>query len=283
MTNFLKKHQLIIASAFLCLLALHIASTNIKGIGGTIIAARVVSAVTSPLQTGITYTMEEIRTIWASYIYLISVNKENEILKTDTARLKEENNQLKEALLLNERLKGLLAFKQDIRTTSVAAQVVGIESAGWIRTVTINRGASDGIRRDMAVITPSGIVGRIIDVQPATSKALLVTDPRCAIDVIVQRNRIKGIAEGKGADRLALKYVRHEDDIQVGDILVSSGLGGIFPKGMVVGEVVRVEKGDDNFFMTIEVKPGADLRRLEEVLIITQNLSLISPLPHLMQ
>lgn len=283
MISFVKKHSLVITSTLLCLLALHIAFTNTKGIGGAVIIGKVISAATSPLQTGITYTMEEIRTIWASYIYLISVNKENEFLKTDIARVKEENNQLKEALLLNERLNGLLAFKQDIRTTSVAANVVGIESAGWIRTVTINRGTSDGIRRDMAVITPSGIVGRIIDVQPATSKALLVTDPRCAIDVIVQRNRIKGIAEGKGTDRLALKYVRYEDDIQVGDILVSSGLGGIFPKGMVVGEVVRVEKGDDNFFMTIEVKPGADLRRLEEVLIITQNLSLISPLPHLMQ
>lgn len=271
MTSFLKKHQLIITSVLLCLLALHITSRTTKGVGGTTITARIVSAVTSPIQAGITFTVEEIGTIWISYIYLVGVNKENKILQTDIARLKEENNQLKETLLLNERLTGLLSFKQEIAAASNAANVIGIESAGWVRTITINKGASDGIRRDSAVITPLGIAGRIIEVQPNVSKALLVTDPRCAIDVIIQRNRVKGIVEGTGADRLSLKYVRHEDDIQIGDVLISSGLGGIFPKGMVVGFVVRVEKGDDNFFLSIDVKPGADLRKLEEVLVIPMN------------
>lgn len=269
MVSFLKKYRLIITSAALCLFALHIVSTNTKGIGGTLITGRIISAVTSPVQYGITSAAKGIRHIWTSYIYLINVSRENVSLKNDMEKLKEENNQLKEAVFLNQRLKELLAFKQSIAQTSVAANVIGIESSGWVRTVKINKGQSDGIRRDMAVVTPLGIAGRVIDVQPTTSIALIVTDPRCNIDVIVQRSRTMGIVEGNGADRLTLKYVRHEDDIQIGDILLSSGLGGIFPKGMVVGEVVRVEKGADNFFMDIEVQPAADFKKLEEVLIIT--------------
>jgi rod shape-determining protein MreC len=271
MVSFLKKHRLIVTSAVLCLLALHIVSTNTKGIGGSIITGRLISVVTTPLQHGIASAIKGIRNVWISYIYLINVNRENASLKNDVDKLKEENNQLIEALFLNNRLKELLAFKQNVAATSVAANVVGIESSGWIRTVTLNKGLSDNIRRDMAIATPLGIAGRVIDVQPTTSTALLVTDPRCTIDVVVQRTRTKGIAEGNGTDRLTLKYVRHEDDIQIGDILVSSGLGGIFQQGMLVGEVVRVEKGEDNFFMDIEIKPGAALKKLEEVLIVTTN------------
>lgn len=278
MVSFLKKHRVIITSTALCLFSLHIASTNVKGIGGTIISGRVISAIASPIQYGINHTIGAIKTTWASYIYLINVSKENELLKNDIDKLKEENNQLKEAALLSNRLKELLAFKEDISGPAVAADIIGIENTGWVRTASINKGSSDGIKRDMAVVTPLGIVGRIIEVQPTTSKILLVTDPRCNIDVVVQRSRIKGITEGTGTNRLVLKYVRHEDDIQIGDKLISSGLGGIFPKGMVVGEVFRVEKGGDNFFMDIELKPGADLQKLEEVLIITGNISPISPL-----
>ena len=269
MISFLKRHRLIITSAALCLFALHIVSTNTKGIGGTLITGRLISAVTSPIQYGITSATKGIRNIWTSYIYLINVSRENISLKNDMEKLKQENNQLREAVFLNQRLKELLAFKQGMPQTSVAANVIGIESSGWVRTVKINKGLSDGIRRDMAVVTPLGIAGRVIDVQPTTSMVLIVTDPRCNIDVIVQRSRTKGIVEGNGTDRLTLKYVRHEDDIQIGDVLLSSGLGGIFPKGMVVGEVVRVEKGADNFFMDIEVQPAADFKKLEEVLIIT--------------
>lgn len=271
MISFLKKHQLIITVAALCLLSLHIASTSTKGIGGTIITGKIISAVASPLQYGITSTTKGIKAIWASYIYLINVNRENALLKNEIEKVKEENNQLLEAVFLNNRLKDLLLFKQELAAATEAADVIGIEISGWIKTMTINKGASDGIKRDMVIATPLGIAGRIIDVQSTTSKAFLVTDPRCAIDVIVQKTRVKGIAEGNGTDRLLLKYVRHEDDIHVGDILISSGLGGIFPKGMAVGEIVRVEKGEDNFFMDIEAKPSADLKKLEEVMIIKEN------------
>lgn len=278
MVSFLKRHRVIITSIALCIFSLQIALTNTKSIGGNVIAIKLISAITSPVQYTVTSTLGAIKTVWMSYLYLVNVSKENVLLKNDIARLMEESNQLKETVFLNKRLMELLEFKQSISASAVAADVIGIENTGWIKTATINKGASHGIKRDMAVVTPNGIVGRIIDVQPATSKILLVIDPRCNIDAIAQRSRIKGIAEGNGTDKLILKYVNHSDDIQIGDVLISSGLGGIFPKGLVIGEVVRVEKGDDNFFIYIEVKPGAELRKLEEVLVITENKSPISPL-----
>ncbi len=278
MVSFLKRYRLIITSVFLCLFALHTASTNIKGIGGTAITGRLVFLVTVPVQSGIIYVVEGINGAWSSYLYLVNVKKENYSLKSDIAKLKEENNRLKEESLLNNRLRELLAFKETAAATAVEANVIGIEGAGWTRTVSINKGSSDGISRDMAVITPSGIVGRIIDAQPAASKALLLTDPRSSIDVIVQRNRIKGIVEGNVSNSLTLKYIRHGEDIQIGDVLVSSGLSGMFPKGLIVGEVTRIEKGEDNFFIGIEVKPGANLQKLEEVLIMKNDIA-ISSLP----
>lgn len=255
-------------------MALHIASTSTKGVGGTVITGKIISAITSPVQYGITSIVRGVKTLWTSYIYLINVNRENALLKNNIEKLKQENNQLLEAVFLNNRLKDLLAFKQELTAATEAADVIGIEISGWIKTITINKGVSDGIKRDMIIATPLGIAGRIIDAQSTSSKALLVTDPRCAIDVIVQRTRVKGIAEGNGADRLILKYTRHEDDVRVGDILISSGLDGIFPKGMAVGEIVRVEKGEDNFFMDIEVNPSADLKKLEEVLVVKEASSL---------
>ena len=271
MVTFLKKHRVIITSAALCLFALHIASTNTRGIGGTIITGKLISFLSAPVQHTITYTIQGIGTTWTNYIYLVSVRKENDLFKNEIAKLKEENNQMKEAVFLNSRLKELLSFKENAGGTAVAANVIGIESSGWIRTVTLNKGTSDGIKQDMAVVTPLGIVGRIIDIQPATSKALIITDPRCNIDAVVQRSRIRGIVEGNGTERPALKYVTRGDDIQIGDVLISSGLSGIFPKGMVIGEVTRIEKGEDSFFMDIEVKPAADMKRLEEVLIIMED------------
>lgn len=271
MVSFLKKYRITITSAALCLFALHIASINTKGIGGAVITGKLISAVTLPVQYAVTYTIQGGRTVWTNYIYLVNVSEENDSLKNHIAKLKEENNHLRETLLLNSRLKELLAFKQEAAKTAVASNVIGVESAGWIKTATIDKGQSDGIRQDMAVVTPLGIVGRIIDTQPTTSKALLVTDPRSSIDAVAQRTRIRGMIQGNGTDGLALKYVNHGADMQIGDVIISSGLSGIFPKGMVIGEVSRIEKGEDNFFMDIEVKPSADIQRLEEVLIITED------------
>ncbi len=148
-----------------------------------------------------------------------------------------------------------------------AANVIGVNNIDWFRTITIDKGSEDGIVKDMAALTANGIVGRVVESYSKTSKILLAIDPRSNIDVIIQRSRIKGIAEGKGDNRLIVKYVQQFEDVQIGDVVVSAGIGGVFPKGIMVGEVVKVEKSDDSFFKSIEIKTSVDFKKLEEVFI----------------
>src|SRR3972149_1313210 len=184
--------------------------------------------------------------------------------------LLEENNRLKEEVGLNERMRDLLKFKEESPYPVAAAKILSLGTGeNWTRTLTLDRGAISGIMVDMPVVSTQGVIGRVVETLKHTSTVLLLTDPRSDIDVIIQRTRIHGIVEG-GSDKLILKYIRQSDDVETGDMVVTSGLSGIFPKGLQVGIVTRVEKGEDNIFRYIEVNPSTDLRRLEEVLVITQ-------------
>jgi rod shape-determining protein MreC len=122
----------------------------------------------------------------------------------------------------------------------------------------------------MAVVTSEGVVGRVIEVSLHTAKVLLITDPNSAMDVIVQRSRTQGIMEGKVEEVCVLKYVQKNEDVQVGDKVITSGLGGIFPKGLVTGTVTKVERKRPGIFQYIEVTPSVDFSRLEEVLILKE-------------
>ncbi len=272
MLTFVKRHQIILAALVLCLFSLHLASADRKGTGGARLVNGILDLTLAPVQSAILQTRNSFKNLWQGYVYLVGVNRENEALTEDIQRLVTENNRLKEELWLNMRLKELLAFKENAPLSTVAAGILGFNmSGGWTRTVTLNRGSADGIKADMPLLSPDGVVGRIVEVSRSTSTALLLTDPRSNIDVILQRTRVKGVVEGNGTEGLILKYVRLLEDVQVGDRVVTAGYSGIFPKGLLVGEVRAVEKGEDNFFKYIELQPGTNLEKLEEVLIVTQS------------
>ncbi|MBI5642471.1 MAG: rod shape-determining protein MreC [Deltaproteobacteria bacterium] len=270
LNTFIKKHQIVIASLVLALFSLHLALTGKQEIERGFILKEVLSITVSPMQRLMLGIHGSVKGVWAGYLNLVNVREENEELKSALSSLHEENNRLKEEINLNARLKQVLEYKDQSPYKSKAAAIIGYHMEPWARTVTIDKGKANGIEKDLAVITPEGVVGRITDVSTSTSKVLLHADLRSNIDVVVQRSRIKGVAEGNGADRLVLKYIRQVDDVQLGDIVITSGLSGVFPKGIMVGEVVKIEKGKDNFFKFIEVKPRVDIRKLEEVLIITE-------------
>ncbi len=267
MLAFLKRYFLIVASLILSILSFQIASSNVRGIGSSIIIGGVATIVTAPVMSTFNYTVDGIRGIWNSYMYLVNLKQENETLKDIVIKLKQENNRLQEGLLTDNRLREFFSFTENMPISFKASTVIGINNLDWFSTVTVDKGSEDNIEKDMAVLTANGIVGRVIETYSKTSKVLLTIDPRSNIDVIIQRTRIKGIAEGKGDNRLILKYVQQFEDIQIGDIVVSAGIGGIFPKGVMVGEVVKVEKSDDSFFKSIEIKTSVDFKKLEEVLI----------------
>lgn len=191
-----------------------------------------------------------------------------------TARLRSENALFKEQLVgheerrkENERLKKLLSFSAQREERMVAARVIGVDATSWFRSITIDRGSSDQISAGMAVISAYGVVGRVVTSTPHSSRVLLVVDAASKLSTITERTRARAICRGDG-DGMSLDYLPLTDDVQVGDLLLTSGLGGGFPKGLIVGAVTRVDKRGFDMFQTVEVEPAVDFEHLEEVLVI---------------
>ena len=202
------------------------------------------------------------------YIWLRNLRTEIETLKKGVAELEGKLTSYQEAYIENLRLRRLLDFKSSIRAETVAAQVVMHDMTGWFQTLVIDKGSNDGITPDMPVVNDEGLVGRILDVSNHNCRVLLVTDPGSSVDAVVQRNRVRGILSGKDANGCLLKYVRGNLDIQVGDLVVSSGKDGIYPKGLRLGVIQGAYKDPVDLFQKIDVKPLVRLSALEEVLII---------------
>ncbi|MBI2413208.1 MAG: rod shape-determining protein MreC [Deltaproteobacteria bacterium] len=268
--SFLKKNQIIIASLVLALFSLHLALTGRQEVERGFVLREILSRTVSPMQRLMLGIQDSVKGVWSGYINLVDVQERNEELKKALTLVTEDNLRLKEEINLNARLKSILEYKDQLPHKSKAAVIIGFNKEPWARTVTIDKGSADGIAKDLAVISPLGVVGRVIDVSTHTSTVLLGSDLRSNIDVIVQRSRIKGVAEGNGTDGFLLKYIRQVDDVQLGDLVLTSGLSGVFPKGVAVGEVVKIEKGRDNFFKSIEVRPSVNIQRVEEVLVVTE-------------
>jgi rod shape-determining protein MreC len=245
-------------------------SINKHGTGGSTLVGTIVSFVTTPVQSVITDISGSVKETWYGHVYLVGLKEKNNLLKKKVDILENERNRLLEEVQATRRLKEFLGFKKERQLSLVAAEIIGTDTYGWTKTFFLGKGLDEKLVRNMAVVTPHGIVGKILEVRSDTSKMLLATDPRFRVDALIQRTRTKGIIEGNGSERLILKYIRQLDDVKIGDKIISSGFGGIFPKGLVVGTVVKVENGEDNFFKYIEVAPEANFKRLEEVFIITE-------------
>jgi rod shape-determining protein MreC len=168
----------------------------------------------------------------------------------------------------NARLKRLLGFVEETNLPTLAARVIGEDASGWFRTIEIDRGAADGLRDGLPVVNAAGLVGRVVRTSPHSARVLLITDASSAVAVLVQDQRIRGICRGQGGT-LILDFALLQDTIQVGDGVITSGLGGVFPKGLVVGYVQAVQREQFGLFQTIEIEPAVDFAHLEEVLVLT--------------
>jgi rod shape-determining protein MreC len=228
----------------------------------------------SPIQKASTFVIKTVQGFFKEYLFLVHLQKENMMLKQRIAELQRESHQRKEMALTHERLQKLLQFRDKISPSVIAAEVIGQDPSSWFMSVTINKGEKDGVRKGMAVISPKGAIGQILKTGPYHSVVLLITDYNSAIDSIVQRTRAKAIVEGKGENRCQLKYLLRAEDVVVGDLVVTSGLSGNFPKGLMVGEIRKVDKRGHGIFQYAELVPSIDLTKLEEVLVITE-----SPMP----
>jgi rod shape-determining protein MreC len=258
------KRYLIILAVFLLLFWL--VTIQVKA-GRFRVLERPVLAVSGFFERIITGTYNTVAGIGNGYVNLVRTHRENRRLQSELDRLRIENQITSELLSENERLRAALGFKKLNPPLSVAVQIIGKESSPSSSTITVNRGSADGLDRDLAVITPDGIVGRVQAVLPGTARVQLLTDPGSTIAVRVQRNREEGLLEGK-LDRCALKYVSYYVDVQEGDLLVTSGLDGIYPKGLPVATVTKVRKHESSSFQTVYAEPVVRISRLEEALVL---------------
>jgi rod shape-determining protein MreC len=227
--------------------------------------------VCAPVQKAATLVFRSVQGVFHRYLFLVYVQEENEILKKRVAELHEENARMKELALANQRLRQLLQFREHLPKSMMVAEVIGQDPSSWFKSITIDKGERDGIQKGMAVIAPEGVVGQVLKVSPDYSTVLLITDYNSGIDAIVQRTRSKAIVEGMEENRCQLKYLLRTDDIVVGDVVVTSGMDGKFPKGLMVGEIQKVEKRPYGVFQYAELIPSVDRTKLEEIFVITES------------
>jgi len=252
------------------LLALSLISANLHSRENMSFFESLVVGITSPVQKAVWGIIGGVGSVWRGYFYLVGLEKENQALKRELQELKLQMNRYREADLANERLRALLNFKKSIATPLLPAQVVAFDPSGWFQTILIDKGRNDGVVQDMAVVSAEGLVGRIIGVGSHHAKVLLILDGNSAVDGYIQRSRARGVLVGLGLELCLFKYVQRNEDVQVGDQVISSGMGGVFPKGLHVGTVQEVVRGSSGLFQRVEVKPAVNFSRLEEVLVVIQ-------------
>ncbi len=229
---------------------------------------RISISVTAPFQEAVTEVVRQIKTIWRNYFFLVSISEENARLRDALSRAMKKNNRCNELERSNLRLRNLLNFKEKISNEILAAEVIGKDPSPWFRSIVIDKGAADGLRQALPVVVPEGIVGLVTEVAPHYAKVLLVTDPNSAIDALVQRTRARGIIKGESHGICSFDYVLRRHDVEIGDTVISSGLDGVFPKGLRIGQVSDLVRGKAGIFQEIEVTPFIDFETLEEVLVI---------------
>jgi rod shape-determining protein MreC len=268
---FLRKYKTIIFVVALLIISLIMISYNLKYGTGDSFLRKIVLEAAAPAQTVLDFSVTGVKDNWSRYIFLVGIEEENKNLKKKINELKEVLVLYQEGYQEAQRLKKLLSLSNDYHYNFISARVIGREQTALSRMILINKGSTDGLKTDMPVVAPPGLIGRLVDVSWHVSKALLSIDENSNIDAIVQRNRTQGIISGAGSRGLVLKYISKTQDVKEGDVIVSSGMGGVFPKGMLIGQVSNVDRKDAGLFLKINVAPFTDFSKLEEILILSSD------------
>jgi len=223
----------------------------------------------SPFERGLVWLQTSTANIWHNYFYLRGVRAENRQLKEQIEQMRLEQVRLTEDATQAHRLQVLLAFKEQYISKTVAAQVIGSSGSDLSRVIYIDKGENSGIKRDMAVITAEGVVGKVLLVYPNESQVLLISDQSSGVGAILEKSRLQGVIRGTANGEVVLEKVMSDEQVPSGEAVLTSGGDRIFPKGMPIGTVTKVGPGKD-LFLNIKVKPAADLSRLEEVLVLLE-------------
>jgi len=222
----------------------------------------------APFQKAVGGSIHFIRGLWGHYFFLATVAQENERLRQALDQAVLRNNQFREIELSNRRLREFLNFQKTMSLRVIAAEVIGRDPSPYFKTAVIDKGSAEGLQIGMPVVIPKGVVGQVIEVSAHFSKVLLIIDRNSAVDALVQRTRARGIVKGASTNRCTFEYVLRKHEIHIGDPVISSGLDGVYPKGLRVGEVSEVVKRSSGIFQEVAMTPFVDFEKLEEVLIV---------------
>lgn len=265
---------------FLAAVVIHIVliSAQVNARSGVPILEAITFGAFAEVQRATSAVLSGVRIVWTGYIDLRSARRENAELRRELA---EAQVRLQQQQALADRTAGLLTMLElhnslDMQTT--AAQIIGSAANPEFRTVTIDKGQSAGLRKDMAVLAPSGVVGRVVVAAPRASRVQLIIDRNAAVGAMVARSRAQGVLVGSGDGRLQMEYVSETSDVTPGDTVTTSGIDGIYPKGIVVGQVEAVEKSG-GAYRRITVRPAVDFSTLEDVLVVTTPTAADAPVP----
>ena len=228
-----------------------------------------VQAVAAPLQSAGEFVTRPVRGAfgWASDLG---------VSRSQLAALKQQNTELRnrvasleEARQENERLRALFGFVQTAQLEAVGARVIGRPTNSWEQVITIDRGSADGVKISMPVLAAKGLLGQTISVTQHSARVRLITDARSGVAGMVQANRAEGIVKGSIEGNVTFDFISKETTIKAGDIIITSGMGGVYPKGLLVGEITAASQTPSSLFQNIRVAPSADLTGLEEVVVLT--------------
>jgi rod shape-determining protein MreC len=268
MNRLFKKYENVILLLCLLIFSAVLLSNNARGRATNVLVERVVLAVVTPFQDAITSGIRSLILGWNNYFYLVGTSKENATLRKLLGEQVFKNNMLREELKKYRRFEELVTNTPGFALNDgVVANVVAWDASNAAKTLVVNRGRNDGVRIGMVVVNPYGLVGRVVTVSGRDARVLLITDARSAVDAYVQRTRARAVVVGANSDSCDVKYLSVKEEATEGDLLVSSGLGGVFPAGVQLGKITRLEVGSSKLFAKAEMTPSTNLGHIEEVVI----------------
>lgn len=270
MLKFLSRHRQILTVLALVGFSYFVFSLNIERRRTTTWYDQLLLWTIAPLQDLVTSSMRAVHHSWNHYVFLVGLVDENEKLRRRIVDLEFKHEELIESALENERLRKLLLFQERIVAPKISAEVIALDLSTQFQMVRINRGSSDGVVLGMPVLGAGGVVGQIFRVTGAYSDVLLGTDRNSAIDAVVQRSRARGVIVGAGRKSfdMRFKYLSREDDVKLGDLVITSGLDGVFPEGLSIGYVIEVDRPDVGILQAAQIQPTVEFDKIKEVMVI---------------
>jgi rod shape-determining protein MreC len=237
--------------------------------GYTAVATDALAVVTTPIQSTLARINRSAVGVWSTYRDWKNVRAENRRLRDEAQQLRVEALQVTETIEENRRLRRLLALKAAMPLETLSGEIIAREWGGWVRSLTVNRGRSDHVSRMTAVIAPDGLIGRVVDVRPGASVVQVLIDPASTVGAHAVRSRTAGIVEGEPRGTMRFKYMARDGaGLEVGDLVVTSGSGGLFPRGIPIGRVRAIDDRGSALFHYAQLAPAVDFARIDEVLLI---------------